>query len=301
MANIDMQRLDLNLLKIFDALMNTRSVSQAARQLHLSQSTVSHALARCREQLGDPLLVPGKSGMQPTPRALALAPAFAQALATIDDALSQPPRFDSASSQRRFTLAVGSYFDMVLLPRLMQRVMSAAPGISLRLTVLGPSDHERELEQGELDLVVGFTEPAHLSPRLQQQRLVTESVSLLAGRPLALPLTPALLGELEYIYPSDWGHSQLLLDNWLQGFGVKRRVRLQVPDFQAIPGMLASTALCVVLPTAVANLYARQFGLFAAELPEKALHFTLVQAWHPRFAKEPGLCWLREQILAVRD
>ncbi|EKE77001.1 LysR family transcriptional regulator [Gallaecimonas xiamenensis 3-C-1] len=299
MVDFDMSRLDLNLIKVFDALMATRSVSEAARLLHLSQSTVSHALARCREQLADPLFVPGRQGMQPTPRAQDLAPAFHQALATINQALSQVPRFDPASSQRRFTLAVGSYVDMVLLPPLMQRLMAQAPGVSLRLTVLGPSDYEQELERGELDLVVGFTEPAHLSPKLDQQPLVTESVSLLSGRPLATKPDPAMLGTLQYIYPSDWGHSQLLLDSWLQTQGVTRQVRLQVPDFQALPGVLASTDLVVVLPAAVAEHYARLPGLYAYPLAEPSLQFTLVLAWHPRFAQDPGLLWLRQQLSAV--
>ncbi|WP_115720162.1 LysR family transcriptional regulator [Gallaecimonas mangrovi] len=299
MANIDMQ-LDLNLLKVFDALMQCRSVSQAAKKLHLSQSTVSHALARCRSQLNDPLFVAGPSGMAPTPRAAALAPAFAEALATIEAAINENRAFDAASSQRRFTLAVGSYFDMVLLPKLMPRLLAQSPGVSLRLRVLGDSDYQRELEQGELDLVIGFTEPAQLSSALQQQRLVTESVSLLSGQVLATPLTAKQLAALEYIYPSDWGHSQLLLDNWLKAQGIERRVRLQVPDFQALPGVLAATALCVALPTAVAELYARQHGLFCYPIAQQSLQFTLVQAWHPRFAQEPGLCWLRAQILAVK-
>ncbi|WKE65363.1 LysR family transcriptional regulator [Gallaecimonas kandeliae] len=298
MADIDMSRLDLNLLKVFDTLMLCRSVSEAARQLHLSQSTVSHALARLRDQLGDPLFVAGRSGMQPSPRAQALAPAFRQALTLVDDALAQAPAFDPASSERRFTLAAGSYVDMVLLPPLMAALMAKAPGVSLRLRVLGQSDYEQELERGELDLVLGFNEPAHLSPRLEQQPLVTESVSLLSGRPLAAP-TPAKLGSLQYIYPSDWGHSQLLLDHWLQGHGIQRQIRLQVPDFQAIPGVLASTELVVVVPSAVAGLYARQHGLHAYPLAASGLSFTQVMAWHPRFAQDPGLHWLKEQILDV--
>ncbi|WP_406664920.1 LysR family transcriptional regulator [Gallaecimonas sp. GXIMD1310] len=297
MANFDMSKLDLNLLKVFDALMRHRSVSAAARELHLSQSTVSHALSRCRQQLADPLFVSGRQAMEPTPRALALAPAFAQALATIDDAISQSTGFDAANSQRRFTLAVGSYFEMVLLPPLMAAVMAQAPGVSLRLQVLGASDYERELEQGELDLVVGFTEPAHLSPRLSQQQLASASVSLLSGQPLPEVPTPAEVAALPYIYPSDWGHSQLLLDNWLAGAGLARQIRLQVADFQALPGVLQQTPLAVVLPSAVANLYARQYGLQQRLLADPALRFNQVLAWHPRFALEPGLLWLKELII----
>ncbi|WP_341502275.1 LysR family transcriptional regulator [Gallaecimonas sp. GXIMD4217] len=294
-----MSRLDLNLLRIFEALLATKSVSRAARALHLSQSTVSHALARLREQLDDPLFVQSRDGMQPTPRAQALAPAFGQALSLVEEAVSQRQRFVPAEAQRRFTLAGGSYFDMVLLPPLMAALAEQAPGVSLRLTGLGPSDYEKELEEGELDLVVGFAAPRHLSHRLARVELVTESLSLLSGRPLPAELSPAWLGEQQHIYPSDWGHSQLLLDNWLRLHGVERRIRLQVPDFLAVPGLLARTELVVVLPSAVARQFAEQHGLHERALPEAALRFTQVLAWHPRFAVDPGLVWLKSQILAV--
>ncbi len=299
MVNIDMSRLDLNLLRIFEALLASKSVSRAARQLHLSQSTVSHALARLREQLDDPLFVPSADGMQPTPRAQALAPAFGQALSLVEEAVSQRQIFVPAQAQRRVTLAVGSYFDMIYLPGLMAGLMDAAPGVSLRLTGLGPSDYEKELEEGQLDLVVGFAAPRHLSRRLAQSELITESVSLLSGRPLPAELSPAWLGTRQHIYPSDWGHSQLLLDNWLKLHGVERQIRLQVPDFQAIPGLLAQTKLVVALPSAVARQFAAQHDLHEQVLPEGALRFTLVLAWHPRFSRDPGLVWLKERILAA--
>ena len=304
MAFIDMsdraQRFDLNLLRVLDTLMECRSVSEAARQLHLSQSTVSHALARARQQLNDPLFVSGSEGMMPTPRALALTPSFRQALATVEQAVQDTPLFDPASSQRTFRLATGVYFDMVMLPRLMQQLLQEAPGIRLNIKSLTSSDYEQELEKGEYDLVVGFAEPDQLSARLLTQDLVSDSFSLLSRNPLQQTIDPAFLAAQSFVYPSEWGHSQLLTDRWLNSLGIERHVPLQLPDFQSLPRVLQATDLVCVLPTWIARMYARDHGLFSYPVAT-GMAIKLVLVWHPRFAMDSGLIWLRQRIQALRD
>jgi len=300
MVNIDMTRFDLNLLRVLDTLMECRSVSETARRLHLSQSTVSHALARCREQLNDPLFVPGRSGMQPTPKALAIAPAFRQALETVEQAVNDAAGFDPASSERRFTVAAGAYFDTLLLPYFMADLTATAPGISLGVKGLSSSDYERELEEGELDLVIGFAEPSQLSRRLQTRPFVDYSLSLLCRRQIEQPLTPQFLAQLAYVYPSEWGHSQLLTDKWFTAHGLTRDIRLQLPDFQSLPGVLVHTDLVATMPEPIASLYAQQFGLRTYPLDD-GLKIKMVLAWHPRFAMDPGLNWLIDKVMAVRE
>ena len=294
------QRFDMNLLRILDTLMECRSVSAAARQLHLSQSTVSHALARAREQLNDPLFVAGSEGMMPTPRALALTPAFSQALATVEQALQETPLFDPASSLRTFRLATGVYFDMVMLPHLMQEITRDAPGIRLSIKSLTSSGYEEEMEKGEYDLVIGFAEPDQLSARLQTQDLVSDAFSLLSRDPLPEHIDAQFLAAQSYVYPSEWGHSQLLTDRWLNSIGIERHIPLQLPDFQSVPIVLQATDLVCVLPTWIAERYARDHGLYAQPV-NSDLRLKLVLGWHPRFAMDAGLIWLKERILHIRD
>jgi len=300
MEKFSSQRFDLNLLRVLDTLMECRSVSAAARQLNLSQSTVSHALARARDQLNDPLFVAGSEGMMPTPRALALTPAFRQALATVEQAVQEIPLFEAASSERTFRLATGVYFDMVMLPPLMQQLLKEAPGVRLSVKSLTSSGYEQELERGEFDLVVGFSEPSQLSPKLQLQDLVSDSLSLLSRKRFRRTIDAEFLATQSFVYPSEWGHSQLLTDEWLNALDITRHIPLQLPDFQSLPRILQATDLVCVLPSWIARLYAQDHGLHASEVAAE-LTLKLALGWHPRFAMDAGLLWLKEKILAVRD
>ena len=131
-----MIEIDLNLLRVFDTLIEVRSVTRAAGKLGLTQSAVSHALARLRNALDDPLFVRAPGGLQPTARALEIAPGVREGLAQLRGALS-PTEFDPATASRTFTLAAGSYFCVLLVPELIARVRAAAPDVVLRAARIG--------------------------------------------------------------------------------------------------------------------------------------------------------------------
>src|SRR5579871_2137367 len=151
-----MQTPDLNLLRIFDLLFEERSVSRAARRLSLTQSAVSHALARLREMMGDPLFTRGAGGLQPTARAEELAPQLREILVRIRTALS-PPSFDPRSSSREFTIAAGAYVCRLLLPPLVALARAAAPGVTLRIVNVNQALLD-ELDQGSVDIGIGAFE-----------------------------------------------------------------------------------------------------------------------------------------------
>jgi DNA-binding transcriptional LysR family regulator len=127
-----MMDIDLNLLRIFDILYDERNVTRAAARLFLTQSAVSHALARLREVLGDPLFMRIPSGLQPTERAHQLAPRLRVALAEIRSAVATPI-FDPAKTHQRFVIAAGSYFCMLIVPSLIALARKSAPGITLQI------------------------------------------------------------------------------------------------------------------------------------------------------------------------
>src|SRR5476649_1402533 len=130
---------DLNLLIVFDAVMQERSVTRAGNRIGLSQPAMSHALNRLRHMLKDDLFVRTPEGMVPTPRAEILAQPLRNALSEMQLAL-EPAAFDPASSDRRFTLAVDNYTAVVLVPPLFAAASAAAPAVRLDLRPRGTLD-----------------------------------------------------------------------------------------------------------------------------------------------------------------
>lgn len=146
---------DLNLLRVFDALMREQNVSRAAERLSLSQPAVSNALNRLRELLNDPLLVRVGRSMQPTPRAQALETPIRAALQQLEQSLSAGDVFDPASSRQHFSIAVTDYVELICMPRLLEQLSQQAPGMRIDIRHLSPSLPAEALDKGELDLVLG--------------------------------------------------------------------------------------------------------------------------------------------------
>jgi len=152
MSQLHFSNLDLNLLRVFDALLEERSVTRAGDRLGLTQSAVSHALGRLRHLLGDPLFTRKSGGIEPTPRALEIGPALHAALKQLEEALS-PPIFDPMTAERRFTLAAGPYACTILVPALVERLHRAAPKVELQIEAYGLDYHER-LDSGRIDAAI---------------------------------------------------------------------------------------------------------------------------------------------------
>lgn len=155
MNDAHFRNLDLNLLRVFQALYAEGSATQAGKRLGLTQSAISHALGRLRQSLNDELFLRGPSGLQATPRAAELAPAIIEALKMVERAVSQP-LFDPALTERQFTIGTGSYVSWVLLPGVTRRFIAQAPRARLRVIGLDLSLAE-QLDRGQMDMVIsGF-------------------------------------------------------------------------------------------------------------------------------------------------
>src|ERR1044072_3965407 len=149
-----LNRLDLNLLRVFDAVMNERSVLRASQRVCLSQSAVSHALARLRVMLDDELFIRTTNGMQPTARALTMARFIREAWRSLEAAIGKP-KFDPATSTKRFTIAVSDFLATVMIPDLLQLLRREAPLVNL---VIQPDNQLNLVEQidlGQVDAAVG--------------------------------------------------------------------------------------------------------------------------------------------------
>lgn len=153
MPDAHFRNLDLNLLRVFVALLEEESATRAGARLGLTQSAVSHALGRLRASLGDELFLRGPTGLRATPRAAEMGPAIRAALKLLESAVSAP-RFDPATAQRTFHISASAYACSVLMPGVVQRLLSEAPGVKLRMR--GPdASLVDDLDRGRLDMVIG--------------------------------------------------------------------------------------------------------------------------------------------------
>ncbi|HDO1326109.1 TPA: LysR family transcriptional regulator [Aeromonas veronii] len=290
-------RLDLNLLAVFDMLMQERNVTRAAERLHLSQSTVSHALGRLRGALDDPLFVMSRREMMPTERAKALAGPVRQALAMLEQGLRQAKGFDPATARRIFRIATPGSVEHGLVPVLVDRLHRQAPHCRLEVCELADSNYERELEKGELDLVIGFAGANHLSPRLWREEWFNNPLVCLSPLGSELPdvLTPVELVSRPHIHTSSWGHSQAMVELWLARFGVERELGVRLPSFMAVPPLMATGRYLVVVPEMIGRHFCCYYPLRMHQL-DPAIPIVYLMAGHPLTAHDEAIGWFKSLL-----
>lgn len=294
-AVVNLRKIDLNLLVMFEALVEERSVAKAAARLNLTSSAVSHALRRLREQFNDPLMLRTAEGMVPTPEAVRLATRFRKAFSEIENAIGVAGAFDPATARRTFLLRVSDYVGVLLLPRLCTELCSVAPGISLSVQsfeMRQPSDRV-EYEGVEIRLSVSRGHSVlSASRRILDDRWM---VLMRKAHPAAsTPLTLEKYLELGHLKVSGVGSN--ILDELLAERGLARRVMVQVPTWQGMVPVIESTDLIAAMPAHWMDsvLSGSNCVAFPMPLPELALSIDAV--WHPRNDHDPGHKWFRELI-----
>jgi DNA-binding transcriptional LysR family regulator len=295
---MNVQDIDLNLLRVFDAVLRERGVTAAAARLGLTQPAVSNALARLRALFGDALFVRTAAGMDATPFARGVAEPVRQALALLESALAHGPGFDPATSTRAFRFYMSDLGQIEVLPPVVERVQNAAPGVRLEAVSADLEHIADALGAGALDLAVGFL-PA-LGPPVARRSLFRDPYVCLmrAGHPAAEGrMTRKRFVEASHVLVTYRGGGHRVIEEALERAGVSRRIALRVPHFTVVPMVLERTDLILTLPARVARVYERQ-GRFKTVPPpipippaEVAVH------WHERFEADPGNRWLREQIV----
>lgn len=293
-----LRALDLNLLLILHVLLSERSVTRAAAKLSITQSAVSHALAKLRDRLDDPLFIRTAAGLVPTVRAEQLAPQLEESLAGIERALRFEAGFDPRTAARTFTLAAADFAELVLLPPLLHRLGTIAPQLDLR--VRPPNDALEGLESGAVDLLIGLSGPA--ASGLKRQKLFEDRfVSILRqGHPEAgAKLTLDQFCQLPHALIAPRGQSRGIVDDELARIGRSRRIGLIVPHFLIAPLMIAESELILTLPERVATRFAELLPLQIFPPPLELPPITISQAWHERSQHDPAHVWLRQQIVEV--
>ncbi len=288
---------DLGLLVTLDALLQECSVTRAAKRLGLSTPAMSHALARIRDKLGDPLLVRAGRGMVLTPRAAELRPRVREVVAGAEQALAPKQPFAPQSLARAFRILATDHVLLVLGLEVDRILRAEAPAVDLRFAPNSPDDPEA-LRQGAADLAVGIY--GELPPEMRTRPLLTDRHVCLVrdGHPeVGARLTLAQYTGLPHVQIAPRGAPGGYVDDTLRGLGHTRRVARAVPFFVAGLHLVAETDYLLTAPERVARAMAPRFGLRILEPPLELRPYTLSLLWHPRFDADEGHRWLRDALV----
>ena len=303
MSNLN--KLDLNLLKVFDAVVRQRSVSQAAEQLCMTQPAVSNALNRLRHVFDDALFVRSRSGMEPTPLARSLAQPIKDALVLVSDAMAQSIVFDPATSKRTFTIITIDIGQQTYIPALLHMFRERAPNLNLRVVEAPRDKYEELLIRGEADFGIGRVET---SPALRRERIAwSRFVALLCvenARRLGLASQRTMPREIymksPHVHVVPTGTPLHPVEVALGSDLLKRRVALTIPHTSVLGEVLPGTELVASVPRQAAEVLARHGTLTWNELPYETERMSVDLIWHRRQDADRGHIWVREQLRAIR-
>lgn len=288
--------LDLNLLRLFDAVYETRSVSRAAERLGLTQPAASQGIGRLRRLLDDALFERVAGGVKPSPRAERLAPAIRSALATIEQALNEEERFDPKQSLRTFQLHMSDIGEGHFLPTLMAELRTQAPNVRIETKYIEPAALVDALDTGLVSLAFGFL--PHLKgmqsyPLLEDHYLVlVRNSHPVAQRKPGGKALAAALHQLEYVAVRTHADTTRIL----RSLRLEDRLRLTVEHFTALPSIVRATDLAAVLPKEIASTFSTdEYAVLDPDFP--MARFTVSLHWSKRFENEPGNRWLRQLVI----
>jgi DNA-binding transcriptional LysR family regulator len=297
---MNLRSLDLNLLVVFDAVMQDRNVTRAAARLNMAQPALSHALTRLRQALDDDLFVRTPEGMTPTPKAQSLAEGVRAALNGLRLALDGAEPFAPATAERRLAIAVNNHGALVLAAPIAAAVAAEAPNVLLDFRPSGTLDLADALDRGDLDLAIGgFAAPGDRfsDVRLFHDRFVAV---LRRGHPAALGegLTMTKFAALPHLVLTSSGEGVRFVDDALAAHGLSRRVGLRAPLLAASAALLQSDMITVLSERAAQEL-ARHVPLAIAPLPFASPILTTAMIWHRRITGVSSHRWLRDLVRRV--
>jgi len=293
---MNLSSLDLNLLVALDALLLEANVSRAAMRIHLSQPATSHALQRLRDLIGDPLLVRVGARMELTPRAQALRGPLAQALDQVRG-LFVPDDFDAARSERQFRLMMPDLAVELLMPPLMEKITQVAP--NLRIDVVpwrGPAIFTAEFAR-TIDMVISI---GNAFTGFHRQLLYTDRDALAVRRdhPIAAKLSRrAAFLEARHVAVIIRGQNEDLIDSWLRGKGIERRIALVVPGYIEALHVAARTDLVAFVPRRLIGALSKQLSLVTVTPPLDPGIDEQYMFYPTRAQMDPGSIWLCRLML----
>ncbi|MEM6625562.1 MAG: LysR family transcriptional regulator [Pseudomonadota bacterium] len=295
------KRFDLNLLNTFDALWRERSVTRAAQRLNVTQPAVSNALGRLRETFGDELFIRTPSGVEPTERCREIALDVRRALHHVERTLAPHDSFDPKTSERVFRIGSADYFDHVVLPPLMQRLLAEAPRVDLRI-VHGLAEAGLDaVDGGDLDFMVAPNMP-EAPKRIAIAPIIEERFVLIMreGHPQAgASMDLETYANMTHVTFSQRGDARTQVDDMLADHGLRRRVGLTSAHHTSIAETVRDTDLVALSPSRLARRYVGKGGVVIASPPLEIPSFHLHLYWSRRLNTDPGAMWLKSLMMDV--
>jgi DNA-binding transcriptional LysR family regulator len=294
-------KVDLNLFIVLEAIYTEGSITRASLKMNLTQPAISHALNRLRQLFDDPLFERQGHVMTPTPLVRSIIEPVRRALRGFEVTLNGAARFDAASSERSFSLAVRDVLEASVLPPLMAGISDQAPSVTLNTLQISRRELESELAAGTLDAAIDVLLP--LSNDIQRAQLAGDKTVVLVrpGHPLvkrrALTLDTYL--QLEHIQTSSRRRGPGLEDVELSRQGLQRRIRLRCQHYFAACRVVSQTDLALTMPDRLARIVNQQFNNQILPLPLEMPSLDVYLYWHANVDNDPANSWLRAQISAA--
>jgi DNA-binding transcriptional LysR family regulator len=290
---------DLNLLAVLDAILQTASVSRAAEQVGISKPAMSHALARLRAQLGDPVLVRAGQQWHLSERALALRERVHELATGARGVLDREPSFDPASSSREFRVHATDHVLALLGGDLGAALADQAPGCALRFLPI-QTDDAAPLRGGLIDLAIGVF--PDMPPEFRTQALFQEKFACVVrrGHPRVKgKLSLASFLALQHVLVAPRGRAGSTVDAALAERGLSRQVTRFVPYFVVALDLVSRTDGVLTVSERLALAYEDRFDLQVLRPPLALPTYTICQVWHPRVDADPSHRWFRQLVAGV--
>ena len=290
----ELRKADINLMVVFETLMQERNVTRAAEKLFLGQPTISSALNRLRAMFNDPLFIRIGHRMEPTARAEELIKHLSPALDAMSVALSLTHEFDPASSTMSFRIGLSDDVEFGLLPPLLRALRQEAPSV---VFVVQHVDYWRIpdlLASGEI--TVGISQTRGLPANAKRKLLRRMHARVLRADRSDTPLTLDEYCSRPHVLVSPTANTAGIADEWLQEIGRKRQVVLSVPQFSSLPALLAGTDMLAGLPDYAASAMAASGLLFDEPLPFDSPPLDLSMVWLSIMDTDPAERWLRSRL-----
>lgn len=294
-------QLDLNLISVLDAILQTESVSRAAEVVGLSKPATSHALARLRTQIGDPVLVRAGKDWRLTERALAMRDRVHEIAEGARGLLQAEPSFDPTTSAREFTIHLTDHMLALMGTGLGHLVAREAPSVRLRFLPI-MQDDASPLRAGLVDLALGVF--PDLPPEFRTQSLFQERFACVVrkGHPrIDRTLTLKCFLEMKHVLVAPRGREGSVVDTALAERKLARKVTRFVPYFVVAMDLVSRSNCIVTISERLAREYAGRFKLRVLRPPLPLPTYTVCQVWHPRIDADPGHRWLRQRIVHVAN
>ncbi|GGD60128.1 LysR family transcriptional regulator [Lacimicrobium alkaliphilum] len=292
------QQLDLNLLKIFEALYQERNMSRAAQRLHLTPSAVSHAIKRLRTHLADPLFTRQGNVMQPTALCESLAPALINNLGQLREILQLSEQFSPQTAVNYFRIGIHEALEKLLLPPLAAALAAQAPGTSLASYALERSQMARQLAGGTVDIAIDVSLP--ISEPVLHRPLLSDRFCVVMAQEHSLyaKLNKKAYAQARHISVSHRASGPAIEDIALRQQGVNRRIALHCQSYGSAINVVRQSDLLLTMPAKLAGAL-NQDGIVICNAPVTIADIAIHQYWHKNTDNHPALSWLRQLTHAV--